>query len=195
MSGPRASQLGNTLVGFILGLVLGLAVAVAVALYVTKAPIPFINRLGHAPDAPPPDAGKLPDPNRSLYMKEGTPGSEGVPVAPAAAIPAGPVVAPAVAAEAAGKGNPGEKTATTALADAKQSYLQAGAFKSVDDAQNTKGRLALLGFEAAVSSADKDGATVYRVRLGPYNRAEDMDRVRQRLSENGVEAVVVAAGK
>ena len=37
-------QRGGTALGFILGLVVGLAVALAVAVYVTKVPIPFVNK-------------------------------------------------------------------------------------------------------------------------------------------------------
>ena len=37
-------QQGGTLLGFILGLVVGLAVALVVAVYVTKVPIPFMNK-------------------------------------------------------------------------------------------------------------------------------------------------------
>ena len=38
------AQRGNTLVGFILGLVVGLLIALVVAVYVTKVPIPFMNK-------------------------------------------------------------------------------------------------------------------------------------------------------
>ena len=37
-------QQGGTLLGFILGLIVGLAVALVVAVYVTKVPIPFMNK-------------------------------------------------------------------------------------------------------------------------------------------------------
>ena len=37
-------QRGNTVLGFILGLVVGLTVALVVAIYVTKVPIPFLNK-------------------------------------------------------------------------------------------------------------------------------------------------------
>jgi len=37
-------QRGSTLVGFIIGLVVGLAVALGVAVYVTKVPMPFMNK-------------------------------------------------------------------------------------------------------------------------------------------------------
>jgi cell division protein FtsN len=39
-----SQQRGNTVLGFILGLVVGLIVALVVAIYVTKVPIPFMNK-------------------------------------------------------------------------------------------------------------------------------------------------------
>ena len=37
-------QRGGTLLGFIIGAVVGLGAALAVAVYVTKVPIPFVNK-------------------------------------------------------------------------------------------------------------------------------------------------------
>ena len=37
-------QLGGTVLGFIIGVVVGLGAALAVAVYVTKVPVPFINK-------------------------------------------------------------------------------------------------------------------------------------------------------
>lgn len=44
MSFPHHRQSGGTFMGMVLGLVLGLGVALVVALYVTKAPVPFVDR-------------------------------------------------------------------------------------------------------------------------------------------------------
>ena len=41
---PHPRQSGGTFLGLVLGLVLGLGVALVVALYVTKAPVPFVDR-------------------------------------------------------------------------------------------------------------------------------------------------------
>ena len=43
--GSRSSQRGGFLVGFVVGILIGLAAALAVALYVTKAPVPFVNKV------------------------------------------------------------------------------------------------------------------------------------------------------
>ncbi len=65
---PDTSQRGTTLVGFIAGLVLGLAIAVAVALFITNAPVPFVNKVRPASEnVNPAGSGPLPDPNKPLY--------------------------------------------------------------------------------------------------------------------------------
>jgi Tfp pilus assembly protein PilW len=43
-AGARARRMrGGTLVGFMIGLIVGLSIAVVVALFVTRAPVPFVN--------------------------------------------------------------------------------------------------------------------------------------------------------
>jgi cell division protein FtsN len=54
-----------------------------------------------------------------------------------------------------------------------------------------KAKLALVGFEARIVTAEVNGVTFYRVRVGPYAQIEDMNRARGRLAENGIEASVV----
>jgi cell division protein FtsN len=188
------AQRGGTVVGFIVGLVLGLAIAVVVALIITKAPIPFVNKLAHSPDKVDTDPGKLPDPNKSLYAHDAN--SEGSPAVlgntPDLA-PTNTVTAPTTPAVVA-TNTPATPSAPTP-ADGKPALLQAGAYTSGDAAENMKAKLALLGFEANVSSSTRDGAQVFRVRLGPYSHIDDLNRVRQRLAENGIDAGVVPLGK
>jgi len=193
----RTPQRGTTLLGFIVGLVVGLAIAAGVALFITKAPIPFINKVGHAPEQPVMESGKLPDPNKSLYSKEPTQTTDTSARAansnsanPVASASVGPQTAKSPSATV-----PVIDKSRTDIPDGRTSFVQAGAYKSADDAENMKGKLALLGFEATVSSVERDGNTVYRVRLGPYNRVDDLNRVRQRLTENGIDASVVSAGR
>lgn len=70
-------------------------------------------------------------------------------------------------------------------------YLQAGAFREVGDAENTRAKLALLGFEATVSDRDTDSGVLHRVRMGPFTQVEAMNKVRAKLSENGIDVAVV----
>jgi cell division protein FtsN len=70
-------------------------------------------------------------------------------------------------------------------------YLQAGAFRETADAESARAKLALLGFEANISDRTTDTGVLHRVRLGPYNQVEAMNKVRSKLSENGIDVAVV----
>jgi cell division protein FtsN len=70
-------------------------------------------------------------------------------------------------------------------------YLQAGAFREQADAENSKAKLALAGFEASISDRPTDSVHLYRVRIGPFNQLEAMNRIRGKLSENGIDVAVV----
>jgi cell division protein FtsN len=69
--------------------------------------------------------------------------------------------------------------------------LQAGAFRGPEDADAMKLRLALMGLEAQIVTAEVSGTTLYRVRVGPYAGLDAMTKARTRLAENGVEATVL----
>ncbi len=70
-------------------------------------------------------------------------------------------------------------------------YLQAGAFRDLSDAEATRARLALLGFEAAISDRTSDSGVLHRVRLGPYNQVEAMNKARAKLLDSGVDVAIV----
>ena len=72
--------------GFILGLVVGLTVALGVAIYVTKVPIPFLNKgltRNAEQDAAEEKKNKDWDPNAPLYGKTPAPGNAAEPGKPA----------------------------------------------------------------------------------------------------------------
>ena len=75
----------------------------------------------------------------------------------------------------------------------KDSYfLQAGSFQNPADADNLKARLALMGMEANVEPANlAEKGVWYRVRLGPFTRIDEINRLRQQLAQNGVDASLV----
>jgi cell division protein FtsN len=218
---PR-QQRGGTLLGFLLGLVIGLAIAAGVAVFVTKAPLPFVSKGGtRAVDAALPPGTPIPDPNKPLYGRDPaavavTPAAPGAPatapaegdrkfsfydVAPNNNAPTPPpgaapgAVPPAVVASV----DPAKTSASASganamsTADANSRFLlQAGAFKEQSDAEAMKARLALLGMTAQVSSADSKGSKVFRVRVGP-GRSDDVNRMKQTLAQNGIDAAVIPA--
>lgn len=71
-------------------------------------------------------------------------------------------------------------------------FLQAGSFRFMDEAENLKARLALLGMVAAIKSAEVSGqGTWYRVRIGPYSQFSEADQTHIALKNNGIEADLI----
>lgn len=174
-------QRGNTWLGFVIGLVVGLAVAVAVALYISNAPLPFVTKV-RPPSAAlnPPPGGPLPDPNKSFNVN---------PPAPEAPRPAAPPAPPPDASVATAPATSPAKDEPPA--EGSRFLLQAGAFKSPEDADGMRARLALIGLDARIFPIEQGGQTLYRVRLGPYGQLDDVNRVRKLLAENSIEAQIV----
>lgn len=70
-------------------------------------------------------------------------------------------------------------------------FVQAGAFRTTEDAEAQRARLSLQGIDAKVTEREQAGRTVYRVRSGPFNKEADADRVKDQLSATGVDAALV----
>jgi cell division protein FtsN len=182
-------QAGGTLLGLIIGLIIGLGIAVGVAMVISKTPLPFTNKFGHSDKITQP-AGDIADPNKPLYGKKPVvpeqPAPQPAQTAPAPSVIENTIKAPAAQNNATKPGDDEDKWVY---------FLQAGAFRGKADAESMKAKLALLGFEASVSERQADTGTLYRVRIGPFNQMETMNRVRGKLSDNGVDVAVVRIGK
>lgn len=70
-------------------------------------------------------------------------------------------------------------------------YLQAGAFAHDADAEAMKARLALLGFEAKIQPGQEGETRLYRLRIGPYRSLDELNRARARLTQEGVDTMLV----
>lgn len=81
--------------------------------------------------------------------------------------------------------------AETAPADATRYLLQAGAFERAADAENLKARIALAGEAARVETADVDGKTLHRVRLGPYTGERAAAAAKRALADQGIATVSI----
>lgn len=89
-------------------------------------------------------------------------------------------------------------TATTPKSDGDEKwtyFLQAGAFRDQTDAEGARAKLALLGFEARVTERPGENGILYRVRVGPFGQLETMNRMRSKLSDNGVDVAVIRTPK
>ena len=185
-------QQGGTLLGFILGLIVGLAVALVVAVYVTKVPIPFMNKAlsrNADQDAAEEKKNKDWDPNAPLYGK-----NPAKPAAPAEPTDAAPAATPATGASAEDKKTDdplGDLARAKAGADPFVYFVQAGAYRSEPEAQAQKAKLALKGLTSAVSERDQDGRTVYRVRLGPFDSKDDAEGTKKKLDSAKIDSALV----
>ena len=62
----------------------------------------------------------------------------------------------------------------------------------VVDAENLRARLALAGWEATVQEgALPDKSVRYRVRLGPYDNADELGRMKGELAKRGFDVAVI----
>ncbi len=205
-------QRGGFALGLIVGLLVGLALALGVALYVTKVPVPFVNKVPQrtpAQDAAETERNKNWDPNAPLA---GKPASRPTATTPTGTLPAGVAVAPPTSPAPQAASAPVSKRDPAAIlagqapapaapptvarstkpgADPFSYFVQVGAYSRAEDAEQQRARVGLMGMPAKVSEREQSGRTVYRVRLGPYDRKEDADAVQEKLSGNGVEAALV----
>ncbi|MFC4932151.1 SPOR domain-containing protein [Massilia sp. GCM10023247] len=212
-------QRGSTLTGIIIGLIIGLGIAVVVALMITKGASPFTdrsNKMGRPADLEPSLAS---DPNKPMYgnreaareankqiaareaAKAAAPAPAPAPAAATDSDPLGqaiagmteaaePKAAPAAPAAAAAPAAPAAPAAAGGD-DKYVYYLQAGAFRDMSDAENTRAKLALLGFEAAISDRSSDSGVLHRVRLGPFSQVEAVNKARAKLLDSGIDVAIV----
>ena len=116
-----------------------------------------------------------------------TPNADGSLPAPIAETPA---TTPAASSETA-ISTAATTTAAPASADDSRYLLQAGAFAASGDAETVKAKIAMLGLNARVESAQIGGKTVYRVRMGPYGSASELADAKAKLSGGGLPAMAV----
>lgn len=203
-------QRGGTILGFIIGVVFGLAVALAVAVYVTKVPVPFLNK-GQSRSADQDEAetkkNKDWDPNAPLYgknpVKAATPALPAAAgTAPATVVPTGKTAAPtspdakaevkpAVSADPLGDLVKAKSKAGAADAEPFIYYVQLGAFRTAEDAEAQRAKLSLTGVETKVSEREQSGRTVFRVRSGPFEKKEEAERNKEKLEKAGLETALV----
>lgn len=197
-------QRGGVIVGIIIGIVIGLGVALAVAVYVTKVPVPFMNKSQtRTPEQDAAESRKNQnwDPNvplqgRNPARPQGPAASGPVGEAPAVApaVPGAPAVPPpAVAARppADPLGELANARASASNADPFLYFVQAGAFRTAQDAEAQRAKLSLMGLEARVTEREQSGRQVFRVRIGPFDRKDDAEHSKSRLDASGFDTALV----
>jgi cell division protein FtsN len=186
-SAPPGRSGGNLMLGIFIGLVIGLGIALGVAFYLSKAPLPFIDRTRTAETkdgkAAPGEPARLP---AIAGMPQGGDKTDKPKFDFYKILPGGeePVTEKELKDAAKSGGNPPEARGVY--------FIQAGSFQNPAEADNQKAKIAVLGFESNVEPTPlPDKGTWYRVRLGPYTTLEDINRVRRVLSQNGINADLV----
>lgn len=205
-------QRGNTLLGLIIGALVGLGAALAVAVYVTKVPIPFLNK--SQPRSADTDAAEAKknkdwDPNVPLAGKNAVKSAPAVsgPIGAVTGAPSAPAASAAVAgrpkvssdplgdlAKAKSEAKPDSRPDVRAAAggaDPFSYFIQAGAFRTPEDAEQQRAKLSLMGFQARVTEREQSGRTVYRVRLGPFDKKDEADKTKEKLDDQSIETALV----
>jgi len=183
----KPSKFGPMLTGVILGVLLGLIMAGVVAWYaLTKNPHAFVSDE---------QAAKV-KPAVELKSKEAATDKTNLPekskTAEADAKPQYEFYK--VLTEAKPDSSSNADSTETVVTAKDTGLLQAGAFQKQEDAEKLKAKLAMLGIEAAIQSANvPDKGLLFRVRLGPFANANELNKVAATLKQNGMSATPVRA--
>lgn len=195
-------QHGGTFLGLVIGLMIGLALALIVAVFISKVPVPFLDKdpsrqglteaaeakknQGWNPNAP--LAGK--NPARAASASGVT--SPAAVSAPAAATSAAPPAAEVAGAKSADPiADLARAKSSAKEADPFLYFIQVGAYRNAEDANAQKAKLSLLGIETKVSEREQAGRAVFRVRAGPFEQREEAEKARERVESASFEAVLV----
>ena len=183
-------QRGSVILGIIIGVVIGLGIALAVAVYVTKVPVPFLNKGGGRtaePDAAESRKNKDWDPNAPLYGKNPAkplPPAPGI-IAPAPPVAATPSPGPFGIGPSAPVADPSLKPPAVVGSMPAASQPKAPVARAPAAAADPLGELA-----AARSSNPGADPFLYFVQVGAFRTPEDAEAQRAKLSLMGVEAKV-----
>jgi len=179
----------SLLTGLLVGMVIGAGMAAGLAWYIMKSPSPFVKKeqatarplMDAAPptvSAEAPVSGVGDGKPRFEFYKVLTDKQDAEVAAPAGR----PRITPPPLVD------------SKPIAAGEPHFLQAGSFSRQDDAEKLKARLALLGLESSIQTATiPDRGVWYRVRLGPYKDADELNRTRDSLKQNGVDATPMRA--
>jgi cell division protein FtsN len=179
---PEGGKGSSLVTGILIGLILGIGLSVGVAIFVKGGGSPFQakNTQSNEPIGPnltttnEPDNTKKPDtpdvktpakPRFDFYTI--LPGKE------------------TQVTEQEIKQTKGAQQSTETVSS-ENYFLQVGAYQTEQEADNLKAKLALLGMEAVIQTANIEGKGVWhRVRVGPFTDLDQINKARGDLGRNG----------
>lgn len=176
------SQRGGFFLGVIVGMLIGLAIALGVALYITKVPLPFIDKVPQRTaeqDAAEVERNKNWDPNSPLYGKN--------PAKPR------PVQVEPVASAASAVETPAVDAAPVSpapVASAAASGAAAASAAKPASGASSRNPAAILSGEN-VSTGGASDALSFQVQAGAYGSQPEAEQQRAKLAMMGLEARIV----
>lgn len=197
-TGKKSAAAGKgspLLVGLLMGLIVGVGLAAGLAWYLMKSPSPFISKEPVAMNKP-----QVTEQAKAAVVPKNAAAASGVadgkprfefykvltdkqdaPTLPGQPAAKTPATKSAVAKPAVDTGKP-------AVAAAKQIYyLQAGAFANEAEAEKLKASLIFDGMEVTVLAMNSpDKGLLHKVRVGPYQGADEMNSARAKLQLKGI---------
>ena len=187
----RANSKGSPFFsGLLVGLLLGVGASLAVTMYLKGADSPFADKKMGAPkltaqehDVP---AEKLP--KKTMPAENAIPQAEN----PDGTKPDNKFDFYTILPETESTVTEQEIKNTEKSVKKDSYFLQVGAFPDEADADNMKAKLALQGFEAVVQTATiPEKGVWHRVRVGPLNDVDQINKVRGELTTNGFNADLI----
>jgi cell division protein FtsN len=70
-------------------------------------------------------------------------------------------------------------------------FVQAGAYRTPEDAESQRARLSLTGIEAKVTEREQSGRAIYRVRVGPFDKKDEAEKNKEKLDAAGLDTALV----
>ncbi|MBZ0070816.1 MAG: SPOR domain-containing protein [Gammaproteobacteria bacterium] len=91
----------------------------------------------------------------------------------------------------------GKQRAGVREVEAPGTYLlQVGSFRSLQQADQLKAKLALIGLQAGIQTVTlSERDTWHRVRVGPFKDLSALNTARARLKENKIDAILLRVGE
>ena len=187
-------QSGTTIAGILIGLVLGLVVAVLVAIFVTKAPVPFVNKAPKTGERSlePKTAADAPDPNKPLQGKNAKTSDPSGQTAQTGAAPENKDSILGLLGSLGKENTPAQKDAAKADAS-KTDPTKADVTKS--DATKQDPSKSAKASDTKTDSAKADAAkpadpdgTRYLLQAGAFRERDDAEAMKGKLALLGMEA-------
>ena len=184
---------GFGVISFFFGIATGLLIAAYLAFYITKTPVPFANKLDGY------------NKTKSIMKLSETDDDVVVKIAPSDMsiflpdskenFAKSDLESPSEPVERVIRTTKLEKEVSISAEEDKSYYLQVGAFREVKEADRMRAKLAFLGFEAAIFKKNKKGNLFYRVRLGPFSSSEELNNIKERLSDSQIKSHAVLVNR